>query len=58
MTKEFDLDTYLIVSNLKFIICLFDKKNFETIYIQELEFKNKSGTLDFNSLIKFLENNI
>ena len=58
MTKEFDLDTYLIVTNYKFIICLFDKKNFENIFIQEFEFKNKSGTLDLNSLSKFLENNI
>ena len=58
MTKEFDLDTYLIVTNYKFIICLFDKKNFKNIYIQELEFKNKSGTLDLNSLSQFLENNI
>ena len=58
MTKEFDLDTYLIVTNYKFIICLFDKKNFKNIFIQEFEFKNKSGTLDLNSLSKFLENNI
>ena len=58
MTKEFDLDTYLIVTNYKFIICLFDKKNFENIFIQEFEFKNKSETLDLNSLSKFLENNI
>ena len=58
MTKEFDLDTYLIVTNYKFIICLFDKKNFENIFIQEFEFKNKSETMDLNSLSKFLENNI
>ena len=58
MNKEFDLDTYLIVTNYKFIICLFDKKNFENIFIQEFEFKNKSETLDLNSLSKFLENNI
>ena len=58
MTKEFDLDTYLIVTNYKFIICLFDKKNFKNIFIQEFEFKNKSGTLDLNSLSEFLENNI
>ena len=58
MTKEFDLDTYLIVTNYKFIICLFDKKNLKSIYIQEFEFKNKSRTIDLNSLSKFLENNI
>ena len=58
MTKEFDLDTYLIVTNYKFIICLFDKKNFKNIYIQEFELKNKSETLDLNSLSQFLENNI
>ena len=58
MTKEFDLDTYLIINNYKFIICLFDKKKFKTIYIQELELKKKARTIDFNSLSKFLENNI
>ena len=58
MTKEFDLDTYLIVTNFKFKICIFDIKNFKTVYIQELKFKDKSETIDFNSLSKFLENNI
>ena len=58
MTKEFDLDTYLIITNFKFIICLFDKKNLKNIYFQEVEFENKFGTIDFNSLSKFLENNI
>ncbi len=58
MTKEFDLDTYLIITNFKFIICLFDKKNLKNIYFQEVEFENKFGTIDFNSLSKFLENNV
>ncbi len=58
MTKELDLDTYLIITNYKFVICLFNKKNFKSIYIQEIEFKNKTGAIDFNSLNKFLENNI
>ena len=58
MTKEFDLDTYLIITDCKFVICLFNTKNFKKIYIQEFEFKNKTGAIDFNSLSKFLENNI
>jgi type III secretory pathway component EscV len=58
MTKELDLDTYLIITNYKFVICLFNKKNFKSIYIQEFEFKNNTGAIDFNSLSKFLENNI
>jgi len=58
MTKELDLDTYLIITNYKFVICLFSKKNFKSIYIQEFEFKYKTGAIDFNSLSKFLENNI
>ena len=45
MTKEFDLDTYLIVTNFKFKICIFDIKNFKTVYIQELKFKDKSETI-------------
>ena len=58
MTKELDLDTYLIITNCKFVICLFHTKNFKSIYLQEFEFKNKTGSIDFNSLSKFLENNI
>jgi len=58
MTKEFDLDTYLIITDCKFVICLFNTKNFKKIYIQEFEFKNKTADIDFNSLSKFLENNI
>ena len=58
MTKELDLDTYLIITNYKFVICIFNKKNFKNIYKQEFTFKNKIGAIDFNSLSKFLENNI
>ena len=58
MTKEFDLDTYLIITDCKFIICLFNTKNFKKIYIQEFEFKNKTAAIDLNSLSNFLENNI
>ena len=58
MTKELDLDTYLIITNYKFVIYLFNKKNFKSIYSQEFTFKNKIGAIDFNSLSKFLENNI
>ena len=58
MTKEFDLDTYLIVTNCKFIICLFDKKSFKSIYTQEFEFNSKPGGIDLNFLSKFLESNI
>ena len=58
MTKELDLDTYLIITNYKFVICIFNKKNFKNIYKQEFTFKNKIGAIDLNSLSKFLENNI
>ena len=58
MTKEFDLDTYLIITDCKFVICLFNTNNFKIIYIQEFEFKNKTTDIDFNSLSEFLENNI
>ena len=58
MTKELDLDTYLIITNYKFVICIFNKKNFKSIYKQESTFKNKIGAIDLNSLSKFLENNI
>ncbi len=58
MTKEFDLDTYLVISHCKFAIYLFDKKNFKNIYKQNFEFKNKFETIDLNSLSRFLESNI
>ena len=58
MIKEFDLDTYLIITNSKFVICLFNPKNFKKICMQEFEFKNKTTAIDFNSLSKFLEKNI
>ncbi len=58
MIKELDIDTYLIITNHKFVICLFNKKNFKSIYIEEFKFQNKTGAIDFNSLSKFLENNI
>ena len=31
MTKEFDLDTYLIITNCKFVICLFNTKNLKRV---------------------------
>ena len=53
MTKELDLDTYLIITNYKFVICIFNKKNFKSIYKQEFTFKNKIGAIDLNSLFFF-----
>ena len=50
MTKELDLDTYLIITNYKFVICLFNKKNFKSIYIQEFEFKNNTGAVSYTHL--------
>jgi len=58
MTKEFDFDTYLIISHSKFVIYLFDKKNFKSLYEKEFEFESEFEAIDFNSLSNFLENNI
>ena len=58
MTKEFDLDTYLIVTNYKFIICLFDKKNLKSLYKKELVLNDNSNLLNFDTLKVFLDTNI
>ena len=58
MNKEIDFETYLIISYGKFEIFLFDIKNHEDIYQDELKFRDVLEKLDFNILNDFLENNI
>ena len=58
MVEEFDLETYLYISQNKFEIFLFNKKNLKNIYEQKITFNNKKDYIDLNSLDKFLEGNI
>ena len=56
--NEEELEYYLSISPNKFGIYLFDKKNLKNLYKEELIINYNSTTLDFNTLKKFLDNNI
>ena len=58
MAEELDLETYLYVSQNKFEIFLFNKKNLKNIYENKIIFNNKKNYIDLNSLDKFLADNI
>ena len=58
MAEELDLETYLYVSQNKFEIFLFNKKNLKNIYEDKIIFNNKKNYIDLNSLDKFLTDNI
>ena len=58
MAEELDLETYLYVSQNKFEIFLFNKKNLKNIYEDKIIFNNKKNYIDLNSLDKFLADNI
>ena len=58
MIEDLDLDTYLSISPNKFGIYLFDKKNLNNIYKNEIELDKQDENIDLNNLEKFLENNI
>ena len=58
MTEETNLETYLLVSPNEYRICLFDTKNLKNVYDEHLKTDNKITNIDFNILIKFLDDNI
>ena len=58
MNEAIDFETYLIISQEKFEIFLFDIKNFTNLYKEKIKFENQSGNIDFNLLNIFLETNI
>ena len=58
MNKEEELENYISISPNKFGIYLFDKKNLNNLYNKELIVDNNSDSLDFNTLEKFLDNNV
>ena len=58
MNKEEELENYISISPNKFGIYLFDKKNLNNLYNKELIVNNNRGSLDFNTLEKFLDNNV
>ena len=58
MTKELDIETYLIISSSGYEINLFNPINFKSLYEKKFKFENKVYSVDFNILNIFLEENI
>ncbi len=58
MTEDLDLETYLYISPNKFGIYLFDKKNYQNLFEDELNFQNEYEDLNLLTLSKFLNENI
>ena len=58
MDKEQNLENYLSISPHKLGIYLFDTKNFKNLYEEELIIKENDIFLNYNTLKKFLDNNI
>ncbi len=58
MIEDSEFETYLSISPTTFGIYLFDKKNSKNLYKEEINIQNETDLIDYNNLIKFLENNI
>ncbi len=58
MVEEVDFETYLSLTNDKFEIFLFDKKNLKNLYQDKLSLENNFNTINLEKLSKFLDNNV
>ena len=58
MTEETDFETYLYLSNNKFKIFLFDKKNIKNLFQESIIIENNFNFIEFTELTKFLDKNI
>ena len=58
MTEETDFETYLYLSNNKFEIFLFDKKNIKNLFQETLITKNNFDFIEFSELTEFLDKNV
>jgi hypothetical protein len=58
MTEETDFETYLYLSNNKFKIFLFDKKNLKNLFQETITIENNFNFIEFSELTKFLDKNI
>ena len=58
MTEDIDFETFLHVSNNKYHIYVFDKKNLKNIYSEGQETYNEFSFQDSINLSKFLDKNI
>ncbi len=58
MDPNLDFDTFLYVSSEKFIISIFEKTNFKSIYSKEFLIDTQSNKINFEKLKYFLDSNI
>ena len=58
MINELDFETYLYVSNKKYVISLFNKKDSKLLYKDELKYENDLNDINYNFLSEFLDKNI
>ncbi len=58
MNTELDFETYLYISNNRYIISTFYKKDSSLIYKNEFNYENKFSELNHNFLSEFLDQNI
>ena len=58
MNNEINFETYLFISNKKFIICVIHNISLETIYLDQKLLNEDNDSLNFKKLNEFLEKNI
>ena len=58
MTEETDFETYLYLSNNKFEIFLFDKKNIKNLFQETIIIENHFDFIEFSELTQFLDKNV
>ena len=58
MTEELTFETYLSISQKKFELYLFDKKNLKNIYKEVFFLEDDVDIIDYNLLSRFLDKNI
>ena len=58
MTEDIEFETYIRVSPKIIGIYLFDKKKFKNLFFKEINNEKNQNNINFELLIKFLEENI
>jgi len=58
MSNEHSFETYLFISQKKFIICVINNISLEKIYLEQILLEDNYNDLTFKRLNEFIENNI
>ena len=58
MIEEIDFETFLYISNKKYLVSVFDKERLKNLYCEEFNFDNEHNFIDSKKLEKFLDQNI